>query len=95
MLRHRLLGHSKAVLGVAASPDGCLAYSASHDMHIRVWDTVRGSCLHVLKVGVGCCPQGMCGAGHMAEGVECRVRSEGCGTAIICRRGVQGVGCRV
>ncbi|WVN89692.1 uncharacterized protein L203_104922 [Cryptococcus depauperatus CBS 7841] len=43
---HLLEGHSLAVRAIAAH--GHICVSGSYDMTVRVWDIVRGICLHVL-----------------------------------------------
>lgn len=45
-----LSGHSGAVIGVAAHPDGKHVLSASDDGTVRVWDVTTGK--EVLKVSV-------------------------------------------
>ena len=40
-----LKGHSGAVYGVAVTPDGARAVSASHDNTLRVWDLATGEAL--------------------------------------------------
>jgi WD40 repeat protein len=46
-------GHSAGVLGVALSPDGKRAASASHDGTLRVWDVKTGKPLTAPLRGVG------------------------------------------
>ena len=42
-------GHSSAVSGVAVTPDGKLAVSASTDQRLRVWDLETGRMLRTLQ----------------------------------------------
>jgi WD40 repeat protein len=44
-----LEGHSADVLGVAVTPDGKRAVSASHDETLRVWDMDTGRDLRTLQ----------------------------------------------
>jgi WD40 repeat protein len=44
-----LQGHTEGINGIAFSPDGNRALSASHDHTIRVWDLKTGKELHCLK----------------------------------------------
>jgi WD40 repeat protein len=44
-----LEGHSKEVLYVAITPDGCRGISASHDHTLRLWDLESGTELCVLE----------------------------------------------
>lgn len=46
-----LKGHTDAVRAVAAH--GRICISASYDSTVRVWDLVKGKCIHVLKGHVG------------------------------------------
>jgi WD40 repeat protein len=46
--RHRFAGHKSVVTGVAVSPDGKLAASASHDGTVRVWNLTRGEVVALL-----------------------------------------------
>nr|XP_018259611.1 F-box and WD-40 domain-containing protein CDC4 [Kwoniella dejecticola CBS 10117]OBR81769.1 F-box and WD-40 domain-containing protein CDC4 [Kwoniella dejecticola CBS 10117] len=43
---HLLQGHSSAVRALAAHGNICI--SGSYDMTVRVWDIVKGTCVHVL-----------------------------------------------
>jgi len=43
-----LRGHSKGVRGLAISPDGRRAYSASVDRTVKTWDLETGACLATL-----------------------------------------------
>jgi WD40 repeat protein len=61
-----LAGHSDRVLGVAVTPDGRRAVSASKDKTLKVWDLVTGSELRTLTGhsgsvnGVAVTPDGRC-----------------------------------
>ncbi len=44
-----LEGHAKAVNGVAVTPDGQRAVSASDDATLKVWDLATGALLHTLE----------------------------------------------
>jgi WD40 repeat protein len=44
---HHLEGHTSAVRAIAAHGKYCV--SGSYDSTVRVWDIVKGTCLHVLK----------------------------------------------
>jgi WD40 repeat protein len=44
-----LEGHTNAVFGVAITPDGRLAVSASHDHTLKVWDLATGQEVHTLQ----------------------------------------------
>jgi WD40 repeat protein len=44
-----LKGHTKAVYGLAFSPDGKRLASASHDMTVRIWDVEAQTELHTLQ----------------------------------------------
>ncbi len=45
---HELHGHTQELKGVALSPDGALAATASSDGAVRVWDAATGAALHTL-----------------------------------------------
>ncbi|MEO5726402.1 MAG: WD40 repeat domain-containing protein, partial [Byssovorax sp.] len=59
-----LAGHTNSVWGVAVSPDGRTALSASHDQNLKVWDISSGCELRTL-------------AGHAAEINEVAVTPRG------------------
>ncbi len=65
-LLRTLEGHSDSVHGVAVTPDGRRAISASADNTLKVWDLERGNCLRTLEGhtrGVACVaitPDGRC-----------------------------------
>ena len=44
-----LEGHASAVAGVAVTPDGKRAVSASDDKTLKVWDLATGAVLHTLE----------------------------------------------
>lgn len=44
---HHLEGHTQAVRALAAH--GRICVSGSYDTTVRVWDIVKGTCLHVLS----------------------------------------------
>lgn len=44
---HHLEGHTEAVRAVAAH--GRICISGSYDKNVRVWDIVKGQCIHVLQ----------------------------------------------
>ena len=44
-----LRGHKRGVAAVKFSPDGKWIASCSADATIRIWDSVRGKCVHVLE----------------------------------------------
>ncbi len=48
-----LKGHTKAVYGLAFSPDGTRLASASHDMTVRIWDIETQSELHAMTGHTG------------------------------------------
>ncbi|GKZ26292.1 hypothetical protein AbraIFM66951_002568 [Aspergillus brasiliensis] len=47
-LRHRLLGHTDAIMWAGMSPDNALVASIAWDGTARVWDATSGACIHVL-----------------------------------------------
>ncbi|KAJ5165959.1 hypothetical protein N7492_006255 [Penicillium capsulatum] len=47
-LRHRLSGHTDAIMRIAFNADGTLVASIAWDGTARVWDVGSGVCLHVL-----------------------------------------------
>ncbi|OJJ73693.1 hypothetical protein ASPBRDRAFT_41393 [Aspergillus brasiliensis CBS 101740] len=47
-LRHRLLGHTDAIMWAGMSPDNALVASIAWDGTARVWDANSGVCTHVL-----------------------------------------------
>ncbi|GKZ86045.1 hypothetical protein AnigIFM56816_000895 [Aspergillus niger] len=47
-LRHRLLGHTDAIMWAGMSPDNSLVASIAWDGRARVWDANSGACIHVL-----------------------------------------------
>src|SRR6516162_3661401 len=59
-----LKGHTRAVMGVAITPDGTRAVSASDDQTLRVWDLATGKSLASLAghtnmvLGVAVTPDG-------------------------------------
>jgi WD40 repeat protein/predicted acylesterase/phospholipase RssA len=44
-----LRGHTETVQSVAFAPNGAVLASGSNDHTARLWDPVRGTCLHVLE----------------------------------------------
>lgn len=48
---HRLVGHEARVSGVAFTPDGVLAVTASSDGTARVWEAATGREVHLLRHG--------------------------------------------
>ncbi|WP_461033157.1 WD40 repeat domain-containing protein [Streptomyces mayteni] len=49
-LRHRLVGHTGSVYGVAFSPDGSiLTTSSGHDHALRRWDTATGRLIETIE----------------------------------------------
>ncbi|OJJ67617.1 hypothetical protein ASPBRDRAFT_660900 [Aspergillus brasiliensis CBS 101740] len=47
-IRHRLHGHSDAVMWIGISPDSSLAASISWDGTARIWDALSGESLHII-----------------------------------------------
>jgi WD40 repeat protein len=52
-LARTLTGHTRAVWGVAFSPDGRLLATASNDDTARLWDPATGDCLRTLTGHAG------------------------------------------
>ena len=51
----RLEGHQDTVQAAAYSPDGSLIATGSRDRSVKIWDALRGQCLHSLDLGEAVC----------------------------------------
>ena len=51
-LPRRVQGHTKAVLGIAFSPDGRHLVTGSDDETMRIWDLASGQHVTTLEVSV-------------------------------------------